>query len=160
MGGATDQGQGGGMVCSDCEKKAAFTDRSVICPDPWKDGSRNSVSGKDAGRKLNENKLLSKKRGNNVNPYDVKCQVCKQRLHDGNGLYCQDCAYAKGLCRLCGKVVLKGREFYKSFYSEENEKKFAPKRDPNEAIPEDEHGNKRPLEEVDGHIVDGGEKKK
>merc|ERR1711907_245046 len=128
------------MVCADCEKKSEFTNRSVICPDPWKDGSRNSVSG-GAGRSVNENKLLSKKRGAGSNPYDVKCQLCKQRLHDG-GIFCQDCAYSKGLCRLCGKVVLKGREFYKSFYSEENEKKFAPKkRDASEVAPDGECGD-------------------
>jgi len=82
-------------------------------------------------------KLLSKKRGAGMNPYAMKCELCKQRLHDG-GQYCQECAYSKGICRLCGKVVLKGREFYKSFYSEENQKKFAPKRDAGDALPEQE----------------------
>lgn len=42
------------------EKKLA----KVICPDKWKDGARNTTVGTSstAGRKLGENKLLSKKR--------------------------------------------------------------------------------------------------
>ncbi|KAF9918974.1 hypothetical protein BX616_003494 [Lobosporangium transversale] len=48
------------MVCTKCEKKLS----KVICPDKWKDGARNTTIGTSAaaGRKLGENKLLSKKR--------------------------------------------------------------------------------------------------
>ncbi|XP_028767868.1 cysteine-rich PDZ-binding protein isoform X2 [Neltuma alba] len=43
------------MVCEKCEKKLA----KVIVPDKWKEGASNTTEG--GGRKINENKLLSKK---------------------------------------------------------------------------------------------------
>lgn len=46
------------MVCEKCEKKLG----TVITPDTWKDGARNTTE--SGGRKLNENKALtSKKQG-------------------------------------------------------------------------------------------------
>lgn len=42
------------MVCAKCEKKLA----KVACPDKWKEGSSNTIE--SGGRKINENKLLSK----------------------------------------------------------------------------------------------------
>ncbi|KAF4372499.1 hypothetical protein F8388_027172 [Cannabis sativa] len=44
------------MVCDKCEKKLA----KVIVPDKWKEGASNTTEG--GGRKINENKLLSKKK--------------------------------------------------------------------------------------------------
>jgi len=124
------------MVCTDCEKKKEFMDRGVACADPYKSGSReDKMSGVGgSGRKIGNMLLTTKGKAGLANPYDKKCELCKQKLHDG-GLYCQDCSYAKGICRLCGKQVLSAREFYKSFYSAENEKKFAPKRKTEEAQP-------------------------
>ncbi|KAG0019726.1 hypothetical protein BGZ80_005340 [Entomortierella chlamydospora] len=48
--------------CSDLLGEKKLT--KVICPDKWKDGARNTTVGTSstAGRKLGENKLLSKKR--------------------------------------------------------------------------------------------------
>ncbi|CAL0316319.1 unnamed protein product [Lupinus luteus] len=43
------------MVCEKCEKKLG----KVIVPDKWKEGASNTTEG--GGRKINENKLLSKK---------------------------------------------------------------------------------------------------
>ncbi|KAF5195190.1 RING/U-box superfamily protein [Thalictrum thalictroides] len=43
------------MVCDKCEKKLS----KVIVPDKWKEGASNTTEG--GGRKINENKLLSKK---------------------------------------------------------------------------------------------------
>ncbi|BAT94017.1 hypothetical protein VIGAN_08058300 [Vigna angularis var. angularis] len=43
------------MVCEKCEKKLT----KVIVPDKWKEGASNTTEG--GGRKINENKLLSKK---------------------------------------------------------------------------------------------------
>jgi hypothetical protein len=42
------------MVCAACEKKL----QKVACPDKWKDGSSNTIE--SGGRKINENKALSK----------------------------------------------------------------------------------------------------
>ncbi|KAD4982258.1 hypothetical protein E3N88_18929 [Mikania micrantha] len=50
------------MVCDKCEKKLS----KVIVPDKWKEGASNTTEG--GGRKINENKLLSKK-----NRYDFFC---------------------------------------------------------------------------------------
>ncbi|XP_057963363.1 uncharacterized protein LOC131154550 isoform X2 [Malania oleifera] len=43
------------MVCEKCEKKLT----KVIVPDKWKEGASNT--NESGGRKINENKLLSKK---------------------------------------------------------------------------------------------------
>ncbi|KAI9293749.1 hypothetical protein K502DRAFT_305876 [Neoconidiobolus thromboides FSU 785] len=88
------------MVCKKCEKKLG----KVICPDKWKDGARNSSTGKD--RKLNENKLLTKKKADSLNPYAKKCKVCKASVHQTQANYCQGCAYKKGICAMCGKQIL------------------------------------------------------
>ncbi|KZV37156.1 hypothetical protein F511_15076 [Dorcoceras hygrometricum] len=75
------------MVCEKCEKKLS----KVIVPDKWKEGARNTTEG--SGRKINENKLLSKK--NRWAPYgQTKCIICKQQVHQ-EGKYCHTCAYSK-----------------------------------------------------------------
>ena len=38
-------------------------------------------------------------------PYSSKCKVCKSSLHQ-EAIYCQTCAYSKGLCAMCGKQIL------------------------------------------------------
>ncbi|KAL2931562.1 Cysteine-rich PDZ-binding protein [Bienertia sinuspersici] len=48
------------MVCDKCEKKLA----KVIVPDKWKAGASNT--NESGGRKINENKLLSKKSSANI----------------------------------------------------------------------------------------------
>ncbi|KAK9714915.1 hypothetical protein RND81_06G130400 [Saponaria officinalis] len=94
------------MVCEKCEKKLA----KVIVPDKWKDGASNT--NESGGRKINENKLLSKK--NRWTPYGtVKCIICKQQVHQ-NGKYCHTCAYSKGVCAMCGKQVLDTKHYKQS----------------------------------------------
>ncbi|XP_059292874.1 uncharacterized protein LOC132623455 [Lycium barbarum] len=86
------------MVCDKCEKKLS----KVIVPDKWKAGASNTTEG--GGRKINENKLLSKKK--RWTPYgNTKCTICKQQVHQ-DGKYCHTCAYSKGVCAMCGKQVL------------------------------------------------------
>jgi hypothetical protein len=85
------------MPCQDCEKKQS---KGLITPDRWKVGAKNTITGSQ-GRKLNENKLLTKH-----NPVtDNKCITCKKQLNT-RGKYCQQCSYKKGLCSLCGKKIL------------------------------------------------------
>ncbi|XP_057536759.1 uncharacterized protein LOC130814646 [Amaranthus tricolor] len=92
------------MVCDKCEKKLA----KVIVPDKWKAGASNTTE--SGGRKINENKLLSKK--NRWTPYgNTKCTICKQQVHQ-DAKYCHTCAYSKGVCAMCGKQVL-DTKFYK-----------------------------------------------
>eukprot|EP00965_Chrysotila_dentata_P156726 5178248-Pleurochrysis_carterae.AAC.2 len=87
------------MVCEDCKSKLSV----ISAPDPWKDGSRGSSSG-SAARKINENKLL--KKGIRANPYGNACKICKLKCQQNCAMYCTICAYAKGLCAICGKQVL------------------------------------------------------
>ncbi|GAQ80898.1 hypothetical protein KFL_000650310 [Klebsormidium nitens] len=87
------------MVCAKCEKKLS----KVVVPDKWKEGANNTTEG--GGRKIGENKLLSRK--NRFQPYgtSAKCTVCKSTLHQ-EGKYCHACAYKKGICAMCGRQVL------------------------------------------------------
>eukprot|EP00727_Mastigamoeba_balamuthi_P009325 m51a1_g5014 putative cysteine-rich pdz-binding protein (96) ;mRNA; r:272957-273449 len=93
------------MVCAECEKKAQRG--TVICPDPWKSGARNTIEG--GGRKIGENKLLAKR----FVPYSRSCKVCKQKLVSP-GMYCQGCAYKKGVCSMCGKKILDTKMYCQS----------------------------------------------
>ncbi|KAI8900377.1 PDZ-binding protein [Globomyces pollinis-pini] len=90
------------MVCQKCEKKQ---DSALITPDTWKEGSRSSAVG-SAGRKLNENKLLSSKNKNKFAPYEKPCRLCKKKLHQKGMNYCQNCSYKKGICSMCGISIL------------------------------------------------------
>lgn len=80
----------------------------MVCPDTWKEGARNTTE--SGGRKVGENKLLGAK--HRMNPYGRRCKVCKQNLHQP-GLYCQPCAYKKGICSMCGKKILDNVGQYK-----------------------------------------------
>jgi cysteine-rich PDZ-binding protein len=83
------------MVCDDCTKQLS----TISAPDPWKQGSSSG----GPGRLVNENKLLRK--GIRSNPYSNSCKICKLKCQQNNAIYCTICAYAKGLCSICGKVV-------------------------------------------------------
>jgi len=95
----------GAMVCSKCEKKLS----RGIHQEMWKEGSRHTLEG--GGRALNENKALSAKK--RWTPYGSsgsgtgggKCKICKTSLHQ-EGIYCQKCAYSKGMCSMCGVQVM------------------------------------------------------
>ncbi|KAK9089642.1 hypothetical protein Scep_028724 [Stephania cephalantha] len=56
------------MVCEKCEKKLS----KVIVPDKWKEGASNT--NESGGRKINENKLLSKK--NSLARQVIILQIC------------------------------------------------------------------------------------
>ncbi|KAI9272450.1 PDZ-binding protein [Sporodiniella umbellata] len=90
------------MVCKKCEKKLT----GLAAPDKWKEGSNNAKAG-SSGRKINQNKLLSKSaKAGRFNPLESKCKLCKNRVHQDKAHYCQDCSYKKGICAMCGKQVL------------------------------------------------------
>ncbi|XP_023780276.1 cysteine-rich PDZ-binding protein isoform X1 [Cyanistes caeruleus] len=82
------------MVCDKCEKKLG----TVITPDTWKDGARNTTE--SGGRKLNENKALTSKKAR-FDPYGKNkfaiCRICKSSVHQPGSHYCQGCAYKKAL---------------------------------------------------------------
>ncbi|KAF3796675.1 Cysteine-rich PDZ-binding protein [Nymphaea thermarum] len=92
------------MVCEKCEKKLA----KVIVPDKWKEGASNT--NESGGRKINENKLLSKK--NRWTPYGTtKCIICKQQVHQ-NAKYCHTCAYTKGILQFLSDHVAQCFSFF------------------------------------------------
>ncbi|XP_030354616.1 cysteine-rich PDZ-binding protein isoform X1 [Strigops habroptila] len=107
------------MVCEKCEKKLG----TVITPDTWKDGARNTTE--SGGRKLNENKALTSKKAR-FDPYGKNkfaiCRICKSSVHQPGSHYCQGCAYKKvpaenvsslltrSPLRTTGADVLKGPE--------------------------------------------------
>ncbi|XP_018023017.1 cysteine-rich PDZ-binding protein [Hyalella azteca] len=98
------------MVCEKCEKKLG----KVITPDVWKSGARNTTE--SGGRKINENKLLTSKK-NRFNPTTTQfkeCRICRTKVHQVGGNYCQACAYKKGICAMCGKKVLDTKSYCQS----------------------------------------------
>jgi len=89
------------MVCQKCEKKLS----TIITPDTWKTGARNTLE--SGGRKLNENKLLSqssktKAAVGSSNHQFLDCRICKAKCHQMGSHYCQQCAYKKSICSMCG----------------------------------------------------------
>ena len=74
------------MVCEKCGKKLG----TVITPDTWKDGARNTTE--SGGRKLNENKALTSKKAR-FDPYGKNkfstCRICKSSVHQPGSHYCQ-----------------------------------------------------------------------
>ncbi|KAK1921944.1 hypothetical protein DB88DRAFT_496648 [Papiliotrema laurentii] len=96
------------MVCKKCEKKTS----TMAAPDPFQPSSST--------RKIGENKLLTARaraapyakpglagasRGK-INTYGGKCIDCKQPVAQNNATRCHKCAYKKGLCAICGTLVL------------------------------------------------------
>ena len=89
----------------------------IATPNPWKAG-QSSGSNESSGRKVNENKLLSSKK-NRFNPYTTsgefnKCRICRTKVHQVGAHYCQDCAYKKGICAMCGTKILKTKNYKQS----------------------------------------------
>lgn len=80
-------------------------------PGPSKPGPSSGGKVAADGRKIGENKLLTAK--SRWQPYTARCQVCKQQLHQ-EGVYCQSCAYRKGLCAMCGKQILDVKNYKQS----------------------------------------------
>ncbi|KAM9297645.1 cysteine-rich PDZ-binding protein isoform 2-T2 [Morus bassanus] len=91
------------MVCEKCEKKLG----TVITPDTWKDGARNTTE--SGGRKLNENKALTSKKAR-FDPYGKNkfaiCRICKSSVHQPGSHYCQGCAYKKGIYKVWKREIV------------------------------------------------------
>ncbi|ORX40681.1 hypothetical protein BD324DRAFT_611766 [Kockovaella imperatae] len=98
------------MVCKKCEKKTS----TLAAPDPFQPSSST--------RKIGENKLLTARARaspyakpggagagiskGKINTYGNKCIDCKQSVQQNYATRCQKCAYKKGLCAICGNIVL------------------------------------------------------
>jgi hypothetical protein len=79
------------MVCQKCEKKLSL----IAVPDKWKDGARNTSAQRPKGVQYTTHS----------NPYS-SCKLCQAKLHQFGAHYCQQCAYKKGICALCGCEIL------------------------------------------------------
>lgn len=106
------------MVCEKCEKKLS----NIITPDSWKAGARNTLE--SGGRKLNENKLLSQvaksrlasggassSAGEQAKSQFRDCRLCKAKCHQIGSHYCQQCAYKKGICGMCGIKIASTKNY-------------------------------------------------
>eukprot|EP01017_Pseudomicrothorax_dubius_P022468 TRINITY_DN2432_c0_g1_i4.p1 TRINITY_DN2432_c0_g1~~TRINITY_DN2432_c0_g1_i4.p1 ORF type:complete len:129 (-),score=31.96 TRINITY_DN2432_c0_g1_i4:96-482(-) len=93
------------MVCDKCKKK----NEKLITPEVWKEESKTSAGG-PMKRKVGVNMLLEKKKFQ-FDPYGDKCKGCKVKVQK-DSMYCQTCAYSKGLCSMCGVKVL-NTKFYR-----------------------------------------------
>jgi len=90
-------------VCEKCEKKLT----RVAAHEPWKHEKRV----------VGENKLLSSKnkRFNPLQGTDFRtCRICKSKVHQVGAHYCQECSYKKGICAMCGKKLIKVKNYKQS----------------------------------------------
>ncbi|GAA5936623.1 hypothetical protein JCM1841_004630 [Sporobolomyces salmonicolor] len=123
------------MVCAKCEKKLAkSSSSSLACSDVWRPaaGPSTSEAGRNATRKVGENKLLSSKA--RYSPYAPptavggkgkgvagvggketatmgKCETCRSTVARAGAKFCQGCAYKKGICSMCAKPILDVRGY-------------------------------------------------
>ncbi|WMV16229.1 hypothetical protein MTR67_009614 [Solanum verrucosum] len=81
------------MVCDKCEKKLS----KVIVPDKWKEGASNTTEG--GGRKINENKLLSKKKSHQ-HPLGTCC------IAGGHLMEIQSALFASNKCIKMVNIVI------------------------------------------------------
>jgi hypothetical protein len=88
----------------------------IATPNPWKAGTSGDSATQSCGRKVNENKLLTGKK-TRFNPYKdnfEKCRICRTKVHQVGSHYCQECAYKKGICAMCGVKILKTKNYKQS----------------------------------------------
>ncbi|PWN28456.1 hypothetical protein BDZ90DRAFT_259495 [Jaminaea rosea] len=107
------------MVCATCEKKQA---RALAAPDPFRNRTASgSLMSTKAGSSSSSsasvrptNKLLAAK-GQRFNPMANQCKICKSPTSAAGGAggggakgaqYCSSCAFKRGCCAICGKVML------------------------------------------------------
>ena len=87
------------MVCDSCQLKVG--NKSSSSNEKWKEATRSSlkVIGK-TNKALNAKKVSSQ-----YIPNESVCRICKSKVLL-NMFYCNDCAYKKGICTMCGKKVM------------------------------------------------------
>ena len=91
------------MVCEKCSKKQ----NKLATPDVWKEEAPK----KTGARKVGANMLLEKRSVAQFDPYGSKCGTCKKPVTK-DSVFCQHCAYKKGVCQMCGVKIL-DTKYYK-----------------------------------------------
>ncbi|CEO96956.1 Cysteine-rich PDZ-binding protein [Plasmodiophora brassicae] len=113
------------MVCTKCEAKLS----TVCVPDQWKDGARNvrktiakasttaaakSSGSAKTGQLVSQNMLLKKREVKSVGSERRVCRICRCQVHQYGHYYCQQCAYVKGICSMCGVKILNTKMYKQS----------------------------------------------
>lgn len=96
------------MVCEKCEKKLG----TVITPDTWKDGARNTTE--SGGRKLNENKALTSKKQGLIRMERISSPLAEfvKVLYTSRVLIIARAVPTKrSICAMCGKKVLDTKNY-------------------------------------------------
>ncbi|KAI6178357.1 Cysteine-rich PDZ-binding protein [Aphelenchoides besseyi] len=94
------------MVCEKCTTK--LNKLATIHKTTPNASASSSSSSSTKKHVTNENKLLTMKnrfKPDKVEPFK-KCRICKRMCHHVAAHYCQDCAYQKGICCMCGRKIL------------------------------------------------------
>ncbi|CAK5031621.1 unnamed protein product [Meloidogyne enterolobii] len=92
------------MVCEKCTNK--ISKLATVHVDKNASGSQ---------RLTNENKFLSSKQKFKPGVGEFKrCRVCKKMTHHIAANYCQDCAYQKGICPMCGRKQIETCKYRQS----------------------------------------------
>ncbi|PWN87877.1 hypothetical protein FA10DRAFT_288582 [Acaromyces ingoldii] len=108
------------MVCKTCEKKlgkvsaadpfrnrntqGAVVSSGLGSAGPSRGGPSASSTSSSSVRDVGKNKLLGAK--NWYSPMAARCTLCKANVQQDKAKYCQQCAFKKGLCAMCGKAVV------------------------------------------------------
>eukprot|EP00611_Tribonema_gayanum_P021165 TRINITY_DN4021_c0_g1_i1.p1 TRINITY_DN4021_c0_g1~~TRINITY_DN4021_c0_g1_i1.p1 ORF type:complete len:122 (-),score=30.58 TRINITY_DN4021_c0_g1_i1:102-467(-) len=116
------------MVCEKCQSKLT----KLAAPDAWQDRSKPAAGsgarveatvaiggGSSGGRPAGPQNMLLKhkasqlgKKTNRFNPIERQrtCRICKSKVTEDKH-YCQQCAYQKGICAMCGKKMMDTSEY-------------------------------------------------
>ncbi|CAO1631275.1 unnamed protein product [Parajaminaea phylloscopi] len=112
------------MVCAKCEKKLS----KPAAADPFRNrdatGSlvasssaapKSGIAGPKATNKLLSSKSLSSNRFNPLGSSASKCKICQSAtptssVRGATYQYCANCAYKRGVCAMCGKMVLESKQ--------------------------------------------------
>ncbi|KAF8365781.1 hypothetical protein PRIPAC_83610, partial [Pristionchus pacificus] len=88
------------MVCDACQKKLV----KIVGVDPYRNKTHNKLQGVSKKPIPAQNKLIGQNKKTEL--VTKKCRICKCNCHQPGCHYCQNCAYQKGICAMCGKKIL------------------------------------------------------
>ena len=83
---------------------------SIVVPDKGKDGAMNIIDDrtgttKAGDRRVGSNALAARMSKTISGDIARPCRICKSKVQQAHAHYCAACAYAKGICAMCGHKV-------------------------------------------------------
>eukprot|EP01084_Bolivina_argentea_P037819 69942_1 len=97
------------MVCAKCQKKLTknITPNTHYFHGKWIRDKKPKieVKKKDINKMLDHRLNYKKKKKKFKKGANGKCRICKGVCHQKLYYYCQQCAYQKGICAMCGKKL-------------------------------------------------------